>query len=441
MKRIIFCLLLVLICITGFAQEQKIQAQTGSVPLLNPDEEITISRVRVFLDDVEISSEDLESITAISAGTVLSFTKFKAGKKMTLKALEKEVRQTQLRLLNSGYFYNATVEIVPARKNPERRTIIINVTKGFLHRIGGGGIYATYGRVALGGKRNQLIGVVGWNVNGLKYIDENLFGLPLIAGASLYTNVPACFSKKGSGVGFNGSATFGVFINPDLRLCVDAVGFCNTKLGFVGKSFIVSPYLFNQCFVTDKLKTTSEIRLYFMPIVTLSNFSVEICQTVNYSPVRKLNFGVVVCGGVNFIRSESENSFAYDLSLEHSSVSSNSGLEKRSVRSGYTGKELFVKNYVLTSFEARFRAVDFVIAGTFPCNITPFVFADFALGQQKNELLQRGLPPQSAWTFFDAFGMGIQINFDCPVFAYFNFTYGLNYKGKGKFSFYTGLSF
>lgn len=453
MKKIVISLLLALIGVTLYARGKNLQFQPGTDLLENSISEITISRVRVFLDDVEITSsgageldemKDGTSTPAISVGSVLSFTKFKAGKKMTLKALEKEVQQTQLRLMNSGYFYNATVEIVPPRKNPERRTIIINVTTGFLNRFGGGGIYALFGKVALGGKRNQLIGIAGWNVNGASYIDENLFGLPLIAGASAYTNAPACFSSKGSGISFNGTATLGGFITPDLRFCVDALALYNTKSGFIQNDFIVSPYLFAQFFVNSKMTTTTEARLYCKPAISTTDFNGELCQTFNYSPVAKLNFAALVCSGVRFgNKTEVNENFTHDLSLEHNAVSSNSGMNKRCIRSGYDVDELLLKNYVMASFEARWKAADFVIAGTFPCNIRPFIFADVAVGQysESGEAGGQFSRTSSDLDFLDAYGLGIQFNFDCPVFAYFNFAYGFNHLGKGKFSFYTRLSF
>lgn len=414
MKKIFIGLLFLLIGFSAFAETEL----------------ITISRVRVFLDDVEISSEEFEEKSTVSAATVLSFTNLKPGKKMSLKALDKEIQQTQIRLINSGYFYNASIEIVPPRKNPEKRTIIINVTTGFLKRFGGGGIYGIAGKVALGGKRNQLLGVAGWNLNGVNYLDENLFDLPIIAGGYLYTNAPSCFTNKGSGVDFSGSATLGSLITPDLRFCVDTLGIINTSTGIVQNNFIVSPYLFYQHFFNNQIKTTTELRFYSKPIVSTACFSGELCQTLNYSPLERLNFGALLCGGV-FLGNTYDSVFGHDLTLEHSAVSGNGGMGKRSIRSGYDPEELLVKNYVMASLEARIKVADFMIAKVFPCNIKPFGYVDLAYGQNSAR----------DWSFLDAYGLGIQVNFDCPVFAYFNFAYGFNHLGKGKFCFYTGLNF
>lgn len=399
---------------------------------------ITISRIRVFLDDTELPAEitddaDDNISAAISRETILSFTKLKAGKEISTKVLEKEVEQTTLRLMNSGYFYNATVEIVPPRKNPDKRTIIINVTTGFLNRYGGNYLYGIFGKVALNGNRNQLLGIAGWNANGFSYTDENLFNKHLITEASIITDVPEKLFSNKNGINFNGSFSFGYFFNPDLRICVDTIELVNTKYGFISESFIFSPYIYSNNFITNKLVHNGEFRFYYKPFVSLNDFSGEICQSFNYSPTSKLNLAALICGGCRFGKNPDFNeAFNHDLSLEHYAVSNKSGLGKRAIRSGYNQQDLFLQNYVMASFEARWKAADFYIAHIFPGNVKPFIFTDLAFGTAAKE---------SEWNFLDAYGAGVQINFDCPVFAYFNFAYGVNHFGNGKFCFYTGLSF
>lgn len=400
------------------------------LPVFAANNEITISRVRVFLDDVEITKDD---DAAISYSTILSFSTIRAGKKYTVESLDSECKQTQLRLLNSGYFYNAVVDVVPPRKNPDKRTVIISVTKGFLPRFGGGPYYGMFGRVGVGGKRNQLIGVAGWNLLGATYTDENFCDLPVIVGASMFTDAPAGIFG-GNGVSFNGTFTLGAFIEPDLRFCVDVLALTNTKYGFIDEQIILSPYLYNKHYINNKASWESEVRMYCKPTVSSGDFGAELCNSINYSPIQKLNLAALVCGGTGFGKA-ADQIFVHDLSLEHNSVSSMSGLSKRSVRSGYATEELCFDSYVLTSLEARWKAVDFIIAGTFPCAIRPFVYTDLALGKTSVQSDSKN------WNFVDAYGAGLQINFDCPVFAYFNFAYGFNHEGKGKFCFYTGLSF
>lgn len=393
--------------------------------------EITISRVRVFLNDVEITGEE-ESV--ISCSTILSFTTIKAGKKFTEKALALECEQTRLRLMNSGFFYNAVVEIVPPRKNPDARTVIISVTKGFLPRFGGGPIYAMLGKVAIDGKRNQLLGFAGWNLFGASYTDEHFCNLPLIAGASLSTNAPSSLFAS-NGVNFNGSLTLGTFINPDLRFCIDVFALENTKTGFDKNKFILSPYFYWQHFINSSAFAESEARLYYKPALSSADFATEISASINWWPCYRINVAALACGGTSFGKNQENQSFLYDLSLEHTSVSARSGLSKRAIRSGYAAEALSFDTYLMASLETRFRALDFIIAGTFPCGLRPFIYTDLALGKTQ-------APSEApAWNFVDAYGAGLQINFDCPVFAYFNFAYGFNHEGKGRFCFYTGLSF
>ena len=144
-------------------------------------EKVTVSKVRVFLDDQELlCDEDSIAEGKIKLSTILSYTQLKTEKEYSLEKLEKEIEQTKLRLLNSGLFYNATVEKMKSRKNPGTYIIYINVTTGFLQRFGGGGIYAVFGNAGLHGNREQLLWFLGWNKNGASYKYEHAFNSPLI---------------------------------------------------------------------------------------------------------------------------------------------------------------------------------------------------------------------------------------------------------------------
>lgn len=430
MKRLVNLMLIFVLATSLFAEVSELPDKNE----LSGKEKITVSKIRVYLDDVELT-EELDGNTSVSLSTVLSFTKLKAGKKISLAALDYECTQTKYRLLESGLFYSAAVEVVPPRKNPEKRTIIISVTTGFLGRFGGGPIYGVIGKAAVGGNRNLLLGLIGWNVNGVKYLDENSFGVPLILGSTVTTDVPACFTKENKSVNFDGRFTAGYFITPDLSISVDTILNLNTKEGFGKELFVVSPSIYSKHYLSSKIYTTFEMRGVYRPVVSSKDFNGELCGTVNYSPFQRLNVAALVSGGCRFgNNSEFDQIFAHDLFINHSSVSENAALSKRALRSGYSADELIYKDYVLTSLEARWKAFDFTILNTFPCVIRPFVFTDLVYGQNISA-------EENAWKFKDAYGVGIQLNFDSPVFAYFNFSYGWNHLGKGKFCFYTGLSF
>lgn len=424
MKKILVLLILAACILPSFAQESK-----------GISDRITISKIKVFLDNTELSENpEEEEMGKIKRSTILSFTNLKSEKIVSLDYLEKEIKETELRLKDSGLFYNVSVEIIPPRKFPEKRSIIINVTTGFHTRFGGGNAYGVIGKVGLGGGRNQLLGYLGWNRNGVSFIDENSFGLPLILGGRVYADFPAGLFSESKTVSFDEQLTIGWLLTADLRFCLDTKIRVNTRNGFVNEEYLYSPYLYFHHFFKSNLSGNIEVRTYHKPFAAPDFFSGEICGTVNYAPLQKLILAVMVSGGLQIgNNSENKNVLAHNLEINHNSVSDNS-LGKRALRSGYESRELVLKNYVATSLEVRWQAMDLVFGKIVPCRILPFIFTDFAYGESFEN-------PDRAWKFFDAYGGGIQILFDNPVFAYFNFAYGLNHEGRGKFCFYTGITF
>ena len=128
-----------------------------------PAGKITVSKVKVFLDEEEITeeSEKTQNDGKIRYSTIMSYTKFRENKKFSGKQLEKEAESTRLRLMDSGLFYSAEVETRESRKNPGTMVIYISVRTGFLLRFGGGNAYGFFGKAALGGRRNNLTGYLG----------------------------------------------------------------------------------------------------------------------------------------------------------------------------------------------------------------------------------------------------------------------------------------
>ena len=98
--------LFMMIFSSGFCQENKIK----------------ISKIKVFLDDVELTEQtelsEEQHTKEIKLSTILSYTKLRKDKFFTQKALVKELTRTKLRLMDSGLFYTAEVESLPSRKNP-----------------------------------------------------------------------------------------------------------------------------------------------------------------------------------------------------------------------------------------------------------------------------------------------------------------------------------
>lgn len=384
-------------------------------------QKLTVSKIKVYLDDNELTEEN---DGRIKRETILSFTSLKTDKEFSEAVLDREIRQTELRLMNSGLFYNAKVEKMASRKNPGTYIIYITVTTGFLKRYGGGGIYAVFGDAALNGNRDQLLWFIGYNKNGLNYQNYNTFGKPFVFGGDLTTDVPCSLVEK-TGAGVNAKLTLGGMITPDFRLCVDtAAGFNFGNLAF-NENLTISPYFCGTKFITQNLFWTSEIRCNIYPLLEWNKYC-DAAFTVNYKPFRKLTIAALAAGGYSF--GDSGNQIRLYRSEEN--LTANVGLANREIRSGYTPEELTVNNYVMATLEIRYRAFEFSLPPCFPTNMQPYVFADAAYtdftGSKK---------------VMDAFGTGLYWNFDCPVFVTFNFSYGYNHEGKGRFSFACMSSF
>ena len=327
--------------------------------------------------------------------------------------------------MDSGLFYTAEVENLPSRKNPGTFVVYITVRTGFLLRFGGDAIYGMFGKVSFLGNRDKLLGYAGYNKNGLSYVNENTFGIPLVLGGAVFTNLPEGLSRK-TGIKVEGQQKTGWFITPDLQIGNDT----GLSLGHATDLYF-SPYLF-RTFFAQKVFAAFELR--FFDLFTdvgddKKNFSsLESAFTVDYSPFSKLTLAGMLCGG--FVC----NSDDKKISLEKNAltVCDGLGLSNRGVRSGYSSEEMKADYYGLCSMEVRFTVLELKIPPAFPCNIVPFVFTDLAVNHNRNLQTTK---------FLDAYGIGLEIDFECPVFAYFNFSYGVNHQGKGKFIFAAMQSF
>jgi len=96
--------------------------------------------------------------------------------------------------------------------------------------------------------------------------------------------------------------------------------------------------------------------------------------------------------------------------------------EDRSIRSGYSAEVLNVPSFALDSLEIRQSVVSFTVPPAFNCNVQLYGFSDFAVMSGETR-------------FADAYGSGVRMLFDNPVFAYFSFSYGINHNGAGRFLF------
>ena len=397
-----------------------------------PAGKITVSKVKVFLDEEEITeeSEKTQNDGKIRYSTIMSYTKFRENKKFSGKQIQKEAESTRLRLMDSGLFYSAEVETRESRKNPGTMVIYISVRTGFLLRFGGGNAYGFFGKAALGGRRNNLTGYLGYNKSGASYLDENAFGLPLILGASAFTNLPQSLAQK-KPLTFDTLVKAGVFMTPDLKLGADLKTlFTVNEEPFA--DFILSPFLCDTVWFSEKLVMKSELRLFNYFSDEWKGNSTEAAVNIDYSPFQKITLAGLLSGGAVIDQNDGDKTVKINLEKSALSLCDGLGLANRGIRSGYTEEELKVDCYGLFSAEIRWNAFDFILANCFPVTFRPYLFTDLALAKNYSA---------GDLTFLDAYGAGLLISFECPVFAYFNFSYGLNHEGKGRFVFAAMQSF
>ncbi|HEY1405849.1 MAG TPA: hypothetical protein VF857_04510, partial [Spirochaetota bacterium] len=102
--------------------------------------------------------------------------------------------------------------------------------------------------------------------------------------------------------------------------------------------------------------------------------------------------------------------------------------EDESVRSGYSARELIARNYAIMNAEIRFRIFNTIVPPQFSLRCTGFLFTDQAyLSSRRNDMFDKSIK--------DAYGAGVRLLFDNPVFAYFSFSYGFNRRKEGRYVF------
>lgn len=405
----------------------------GTILFAEDIQKVKVSNVKIIVDDVMYiwkEGEDENSLllnsninnnesSILKLQTILSFSNFKPGKKYSISGIENERMQTELRLLNSGLLFYAKVSIVPPRKDPELRTIIIDVKSGFFKRFSGGNAYGSFGKAALNGNRDKLLFFVGLNKNGFLYKNENSFDLPLILGANIFWNGPECFIKNtdsilsvGQVIGIRPSAnlTFAIRTKEDLILnCIK------------NSNFIIQPFISYNRYLNSKIFLDSEIQ------ISSKNFSVPYVNgaiSFHFNPISKICIANMLSLGISC-----ESNF--NLYQIKDCLSENMGLTNLMIRSGYSEEELCTNEYYYLGSEIRFTALNFTIPPVFPCALIPFIYGEGAVMKNTN----------NNYEIRDAFGIGLRILFENPVFAYFSFSYGINHELKNRFCFSASAGF
>ena len=399
------------------------------------EETVSVSKIRIIIEDAEYSWEKGGSIipageetSYISPHTVISYTSLKPGNLYSLKQLDEETARTQIRLTNSGLFYTASVQIVPPRKNPQERTIVITVKEGFYQRFSGGNAYGMYGREGLGGSRSGIYAYAGWNRLGVSYAHENLFNRGIIL-ASSFTSLdffPSMLPDDEYIHKMQAAMHVGKYITPGIGVTLfSRILFTPLMSSFSEARFSLGPvirlyrYEFWPFSFSWNMETSA---LWYMnqnsyTAQTSWSFHKNFAEQyfIDKGRDQKLTLAFLLSAG--FENSTAPESLAFNL---YSTVD-------RSVRSGYSEEEVSGISYALFSTELRFNVFSLRIPPAFTCVPQIFLYTDIAFIEQKGS--------DGLYSFRDAFGGGIRLLLDNPIFAYFTFAYGLNHEGSSRFVF------
>jgi len=425
--RTIFFIVFLFFGVVCFAEDQE-----GTTPT----EKVRIVKIKIVIDSNEyewtvdgvnkLSNENSDGETAAASiteilrpETVVSFLSVYPNETETEDAIRRQCRESELRLAESGYVYEASLQVVPPRKTPTERTIVVTVSPGFFWRFGGGGIYGMVGKDGLGGDRASVRLYAGWNRNGIKYVHYNVGDSSFVLGGSLFYLGPG--KNRGTtitrgtgntGVPLEVALTTGYFINPGLLAGVDGSVFLPDALPNSNSLFSIQPFLEYRKYLVpgdpnrygNESDVGFDVRGYVYP--TLSAEKGEASAFIHGRVLGKTTIAIKGAGGI------SKGDGSFDLFLT----------EDRNIRSGYQAENLTVPSFVFGSAEIRQSLFSFTVPPAFNCNVQLFGFSDVAVISGET-------------SFVDAYGAGARILFDNPVFAYFSFSYGVNHDGAGRFLF------
>jgi hypothetical protein len=371
-----------------------------------------------------------ESVSSLKERIVLSLTGLRPGRDYTPAKLEGEIARTRYRLEESGYFYNVNVSAVPPRRNPGERTVIIEVTEGFLMRFGGGNAYAMFGRAGLGGDRQEVRGYGGWNRNGLAYAHHRLGGLPLFFGGSLFYYGPGGAAHDAGTLELSeaarplaGALNAGLYGGPDFLGGFGADAVFPLEEGAPAWIFSAGPFIsYNPIFPMPKgnrpITANVNLRGFWYPQYQSGKALVAAALHIPLPlpDSLSLEWSLLGAGG-----GAPEGLPGFALFNLYEGLTLN-GYEGGGIRSGEDRETLMTRAYALGSTELRYTALDRTIARIVRMKLILFAFAEGVR-----------LFDKAAWA--DAFGAGLRLHFDNPLFAWFSFSYGWTHEGRGRFIF------
>jgi hypothetical protein len=401
-----------------------------------PDTLITINRIKIIIDGSSYSWESKDQVPAKTANegtaphTVISYLFIWPGQSLSEQALNREIAIAQYRLIQSGYFYNVEIHIVPPNKFPDKRTVLIEVTDGFAYRLGGNNLYGYFGMENLWGAKKSFRIFAGYNKCGLYFLDQDLLqGNVLVGFGSYYKNSGLGVDEKDFFQRLQAVLIAGIRIHPDYLVSMETTA---QRVWFPSRhgsadvwELVIKPQIGGRLYFgceTLLIIDNSIVSAFIfqennnLPLVTLLP-SININWTIleNHALVIKL------AAGLSF----QQLPFYHKYDLYNDSAFG--------VRSGYCYSDLRADSFGLATIEYRVTVFSFKIPPVFKIQIQPFIFSDLAVaGDYK---LFACLNTSKFPDFYkDAYGGGFNIIFANPVFLTISLSYGWNNEGQGRFT-------
>jgi hypothetical protein len=279
-----------------------------------------------------------------------------------------------------------------------------------------------FGWAGLGGERQELRVYGGWNQNGAAYINHRTGGLPLLLGGSLFYYGPGGQTRLGLPVDtrpLEGTLNIAVYAGPDFLAGLEMTVPLGENRNELPWLYAANPYLsYTFIFPGEKMPLTMNINARGTWYPQYQTGKAVAAAGLHIPLSLRFEWAVLAAGGV------APNNIPpvglFDLYNGITLNREDAGI----IRSG--SDNLRASGFVLGSTELRFTLMDEVIARMFRMKIVLLAFADGA------EIFA-SQAATAAWA--DAFGLGLRLNFDNPVFAWFSFSYGWDHEGQGRFIF------
>lgn len=383
--------------------------------------EIELNKIRFIIDGDIYNWKKEEVIPKNSSENgsqpkyLATFFRYTPGDILTEEELVSEVEKAGYRLKESNLFYISNIKIVPPKKYPNKRTVVIKVKDGFRYRFGGGSIYGQFGQSNIKGE--------GYSINTTLGINRADFN---------YRNDMPNITKGYYGFGAE-------YDNSFLNDSIDKLSHDFKLKGYIGRR--VTPDLSisvgSNIKYSDDLRFTLTPGIYYRSTINFNNLFLLRHQTSLFfglSPIylntpglytklrlnEKLQIGksftlaLQLVGGV--MNSEYKNITPFNLLND----------PKASVRGKYSSEELSGSSYILKNSELRFKLPSLMLPPIFNINPSIFIYSDIA---QINKDIKI------------ANGVGARLYFDNPIFTGFTFLYGWNSDLEGQFKFTATIGF